>query len=203
MARHLAYLDLRVAAPDRAGAPDLAIPYAAAATGGEPIPAWIEAYEQVTVAVNGVSPPGLAPTFVLQHLLDPLATVLATAAVRTDRRLDAAPEHWSLGLEPTYRYPVVVQVRADAVHRHDVGTTDEGRVAAAREAYLATARRIARTHPAPGRMSSRQRLGMVEDLWEMALARLAGDPPPDRRSCCLIYALPGCSECAGCPRASA
>ena len=47
---------------------------------------------------------------------------------------------------------------------------------------------------------------MVEDLWEMALreARVAlghgMGAAVERRSCCFIYALPGCHECAGCPR---
>lgn len=195
MARHLAFLDLRVAPAE---APDLTIPYAAAVDGAEPVPAWIAAYGRSARAVNGVEPPGLAPTFVLQYLLDTLATVVATAAARTAWRLDAAPEHWSLALEPTYHYPVLVQVRAAAA-RHE--PDDEGRTAAALDGYRRTARRVATALPSPVRMSSRQRLGMVEDMWETALARLAGTPPPRRRSCCLIYALPGCHECAGCPRA--
>lgn len=68
--------------------------------------------------------------------------------------------------------------------------------------YRTTAERIARAHPAPGRMSSRQRLGMVTDMWAGAVARLEHLEPPRRLSCCLIYTLPGCHECAGCPRTS-
>ena len=40
----------------------------------------------------------------------------------------------------------------------------------------------------------------------LAVAGLAGmglAPAVERRSCCFIYALPGCHECAGCPRLSA
>ena len=69
-----------------------------------------------------------------------------------------------------------------------------------RDGLVWAGRRIAEAFPATEKMSSRQRLGMVEDMWEMALARLHGAPPPERESCCLLYALPGCAPCAGCPR---
>ncbi|WP_404386150.1 (2Fe-2S)-binding protein [Knoellia locipacati] len=80
------------------------------------------------------------------------------------------------------------------------------RVEEARTAYLRLGREIANAYDVDVKMSTRQRLGMVEDLWEMALreARAATGggwgPTVERRSCCLIYALPGCHECAGCPR---
>lgn len=135
--------------------------------------------------------------FVLQYLLDPLASVIATAAMRTPFALDADPGRWSIGLDPTYLYPVEVQLRpgghrriADHLDRHE----------AAHAGYEATGVDLATRFPAPTKMSSRQRQGMVEDMWEQALARLVGQPPARRRSCCLMYALPGCSPCAGCPR---
>nr|WP_281366116.1 (2Fe-2S)-binding protein [Janibacter cremeus] len=37
-------------------------------------------------------------------------------------------------------------------------------------------------------------------MWEIALSRILGAAPPARRSCCLMYALPGLTACAGCPR---
>ncbi|XVX20963.1 (2Fe-2S)-binding protein [Actinomycetota bacterium] len=55
-------------------------------------------------------------------------------------------------------------------------------------------------------MSSRQRTGMVSDMWARAWesataqAQGRGPVPQPRRSCCFIFALPGCEECAGCPR---
>lgn len=160
-------------------------------------PRWIEAYRELTIAQSGTAPTGMPAAFVLQYLLDPLATVIATAATRTLFALDADPALWSLDLEPTYLYPLAVQVRpgahrviSDAVERHDV----------AYAGYSATGRDLATRLPTPTKMSSRQRLGMVEDMWEIALARLEGGPPPERRSCCLMYALPGCLPCAGCPR---
>jgi ferric iron reductase protein FhuF len=49
---------------------------------------------------------------------------------------------------------------------------------------------------------------MVDDVWAMALHRAqqaVGERPgrpPQRQSCCFIYALPGTHECTGCPRLS-
>ena len=74
------------------------------------------------------------------------------------------------------------------------------RLDAAAAGYRATGRRIAEAFPATEKMSSRQRLGMVDDMWEKAIHRLVGGPPPQRESCCLMYALPGLTECTGCPR---
>ena len=192
--RHLAYLTVRVGAD---GDPELGVPLARAS---EIAPRWIEAYEGVTVAQSGTAPAGMPSAFVLQYLLDPLATVIATGATRTPFALDADPALWSLDLDPTYLYPVAVQVRpgghrriADDVERHE----------AAWAGYSASGTDIATHLPTPTKMSSRQRLGMVEDMWEIALARVLGAAPPERMSCCLMYALPGLHPCAGCPRGPA
>lgn len=151
----------------------------------------------MTLDQSGTVPPGMPSAFVLQYLLDPLATVIATAAARTPFALDADPALWSIDIDPTYLYPVAAQVRpgghrriVDDLERHDSAYTG----------YVATGSEIATHLPAPTKMSSRQRLGMVEDMWEMALARVHGAAPPERLSCCLIYSLPGCVPCAGCPR---
>lgn len=151
----------------------------------------------MTLAQSGTVPPGMPSAFVLQYLLDPLATVIATAAMRTPFALDADPALWSIDVDPTYLYPVAAQVRPgghrriqDDVERHET----------AHAGYSATGTDIATRLPTPTKMSSRQRLGMVEDMWEHALARLLGASPPPRQSCCLIYSLPGCMPCAGCPR---
>lgn len=84
----------------------------------------------------------------------------------------------------------------------------EKRIQAARTSYEVLGREIAQRFDGGVKMSSLQRFGMVEDLWDMALrdARAAigqsYGPTVERRSCCFIYALPGCHECAGCPRLS-
>ena len=177
-----------------AGDPDLGIPLARA---HEIAPGWIDTYRELTIEQWGTAPPGMPSAFVLQYLVDPLATVISTAATRTPFALSADPSLWSIGLEPTYLYPVAAQVRAGDHRRVD---DDIERLDLAYEGYRATADQIVTALPSPSRMSSRQRLGMVEDMWEMSLARLAGAPPPERLSCCLIYSLPGCQPCAGCPR---
>lgn len=153
----------------------------------------------MTIAQSGTAPAGMPSAFVLQYLLDPLATVMATAAVHTPFALDADPGLWSLDLDPTYLYPVAVQVRPGGHQRFD---DDVERLEAAWAGYRETGTALATGLPTPTKMSSRQRLGMVEDMWEIALARLLGAPPPARKSCCLMYALPGLSACAGCPRQS-
>lgn len=163
----------------------------------EVAPGWIEDYHEVTLAQSGTVPPGMPSAFVLQYLLDPLATVIATAAMRTPFALAADPTLWSVDLDPTYLYPVAVQVRPGG---HRRVTDDMERHEVAYAGYVTTAREIATGLPSPTKMSSRQRLGMVEDMWEIALARLVGAMPPRRQSCCLIYSLPGCVPCAGCPR---
>lgn len=151
----------------------------------------------MTLAQSGTAPAGMPAAFVLQYLLDPMATVMATAALRTPFALDADPALWSLGLDPTYLYPVVVQVRPGN-HLAIADDVERGEVAYA--GYAATGADIATRLPTPTKMSSRQRLGMVEDMWEIALARVLGASPPQRKSCCLMYALPGLAPCAGCPR---
>lgn len=191
LGRSLAVLQVRVADD---GDPDLGIPLARA---HEIAPGWIDTYRELTIEQWGTAPPGMPSAFVLQYLVDPLATVISAAATRTPFALSADPSLWSIGLEPTYLYPVAAQVRAGDHRRVD---DDIERLDLAYEGYRATADQIATALPSPTRMSSRQRLGMVEDMWEMSLARLAGAPPPERLSCCLIYSLPDCQPCAGCPR---
>lgn len=160
-------------------------------------PGWIEAYREVTITQSGIAPTGMPAAFVLQYLLDPLATTIATAATRTPFALSADPALWSIDLDPTHLYPVAAQVRPGPHRRVD---DDVERLDIAYAGYATTGRRIAAGLPTPTKMGSRQRLGMVEDMWEIALARLLGAAPPARMSCCLMYALPGCDPCAGCPR---
>ena len=56
------------------------------------------------------------------------------------------------------------------------------------------------------RIGPHTRAALVDDMWSAArreaesAAGLLRPGVPLRESCCLIYALPGCVECAGCPR---
>ncbi|MFC7490641.1 MULTISPECIES: (2Fe-2S)-binding protein [unclassified Knoellia] len=84
----------------------------------------------------------------------------------------------------------------------------EDRLRGARTAYRVLGQEIADAYDGGVKMSSLQRFGMVDDLWEMALREARGaaghglGSAVERRSCCFIFALPGCHECAGCPRLS-
>jgi hypothetical protein len=62
--------------------------------------------------------------------------------------------------------------------------------------YRQVAQPLATAYPSLVRMGTATRQGMVSDMWAGALA----DGPVARESCCFLYALPGCHECAGCPR---
>jgi hypothetical protein len=141
---------------------------------------------------------------VLQHLLSIPAQVSAFVALSGPWHVDLGTldDAWiSCDLAPGL-YPQrlgFLSVRAASPDR-------ERRVDDARTAYESLGRELAERYPSPVKISSQQRLGMVEDLWEMALreARTAVEgqvvPVVERASCCFIYALPGCHECAGCPR---
>lgn len=63
--------------------------------------------------------------------------------------------------------------------------------------YRAVAEPMAAAYESIVRIGSATRSGMVTDMWRQAVA--AGKAV-ERESCCFLYALPGCHECAGCPR---
>ncbi len=153
------------------------------------------------------SPPQVASAFVLQHLLSIPAQLSAFAAL-------TGPWQVELGTleEPTISCdlaPGLYPTRLGFLSASAATPEPQGRLEEARTAYRGLALALASAYEAPVRMSSQQRISMVDDLWEMAVreARTAmgrGTPPPvQRRSCCFIYALPGCHECAGCPRTPA
>ena len=79
-------------------------------------------------------------------------------------------------------------------------TTAEAWEAAERD-YRAVAEPLATAYEAIVHLGSGTRLGMVTDLWRQAVHAATGQPSiVQRDSCCFLYALPGCHECAGCPR---
>lgn len=166
---------------------------------------WMAEHGAITVDTYGVVPPGLSAASVLAYLLDALASVAAQAAVAGPVLLDLDPACWSLEVDPQWWYPTGVGVQLGRARQEPDRAV---RIAQTEAAYRATAESVATTFPAPGRMSSRQRVGLAADLWDTGLAKaLAADATPPRtppvvprRSCCLIYTLPGCHECAGCPR---
>lgn len=152
------------------------------------------------------SPPQVASAFVLQHLLSIPAQVSAFAAVTGPWLVDLGTLDESLlscDIAPGL-YPERLGFLSVHPTTHDL----EERLDGARTAYRALGREIAGAYDGGVKMSSLQRFGMVDDLWEMALREARGStghglgPAVERRSCCFIFALPGCHECGGCPRLS-
>lgn len=148
------------------------------------------------------APPQVSGSFVLQYLLQVPAHTAATAAGVGMRLRALADLTFALGPGGV---PRLVEVGALEI---DAGDLRE-RLARAQADYLSVAEPLARGYRSTRPMSSRQRLGMVRDMWAEAArmvrssaGRLELDEPR-RISCCLIYALPGCVECSGCPRVRA
>lgn len=145
------------------------------------------------------APTQVSGAIVLQYLLQVPAHTAATAAGAGMRVPALCDLTFALGPGGVPRLIEVAAVERSA------GDLSE-RLARAQVDYRALAEPLAREYRSTRRMSSQQRLGMVSDIWAEAarMARAgAGRFEVDearRISCCLIYALPGCVECSGCPR---
>lgn len=182
------------------------LPYAPAAvvTGGAGRDALAAVWQQRLQALQGrwydvVAPPQVAAVFVLQYLLQVPAHVAAHAAASGPWRAELAGLTFDLGpsLVPTV-------VRLTGFHP-DAGSLGE-RLDRAERDYRAVAEPLAEAYPAQVRLGPHVRAALVDDMWSAArreaegAAGLLRPGVPARASCCLIYALPGCVECAGCPR---
>lgn len=147
------------------------------------------------------APAQVSGAFVLQYLLQVPAHTAATAA-RVGMRVPAlGVVTFALGPGGVPRLVEIGAVEASG------GDLSE-RLARAEADYRALAVPLARAYRSTRPMSSHQRLGMVTDIWAEASRIVAAGlghvelAEPRRTSCCLIYALPGCAECSGCPRLS-
>ena len=142
------------------------------------------------------APVQVSGAFVLQYLLQVPAHTAALAAAAGMRVRDLAVLSFELGpggVPALVETGPLEQLAGGLAHRLESAESD----------YRAVAEPLARAYRSSRRMSSHQRLGMVADMWADALRVAApGALEPDRRrtSCCLIYALPGCVTCSGCPR---
>ena len=148
----------------------------------------------------GVAPPAVSAVFVLQWLLQLPAHAAAFAAVLGPWRVRAL-ERLTFALGPSL-VPAVLRLEGLDVAAGDVGS----RLDTAESDYRRVAEPLAARYTAAVRIGPHTRAALVDDMWAAALtdAESAAEglrlPPPDRASCCLMYALPGCTECAGCPR---
>ena len=145
--------------------------------------------------------PQVSGAFVLQYLLQVPAHTASAAAGGGMRVRDLTGLTFAIDGNGVPR-----QVELGDLETLD-GDLDE-RLAVAERDYLEVAGERAGGYISTRPMSSRQRHGMVRDMWSeaaravrSAAGRFAVDEPR-RVSCCLIYALPGCTECSGCPRLS-
>lgn len=145
------------------------------------------------------APPQVAAAFVLQWLLQVPAHTAAQAAAAGPWRADLTTLTFALG-------PALVPetVRLTGL-TPDVGPLAE-RLERAERDYRAVAGPTATAYDAVVRIGPHARAAFVDDMWAAArreaesAAGLVRPGVTSRESCCLIYALPGCVECAGCPR---
>ena len=178
-------------------------------TGGQPLPldlgvdalAWQGALSDLHRRwYDGVAPPQVAAVFVLQWLLQvPAHTAAHAAACGPWRaRLDGLTFALGGGL-----VPAVVRLTSLVPDNGDVAA----RMERAEADYRVVAEPLAHAYPAPVRLGPHTRSALVDDMWAAARREAVSVTGagvalgvPRRASCCLIYALPGCVECAGCPR---
>jgi hypothetical protein len=145
------------------------------------------------------APPQVAAAFVLQWLLQVPAHASAHAAACGPWR--AALDGLTFDLGPAL-VPERVRLTALVADDGDLGA----RLDRAEADYRAVAVPLADAYPSLVRLGPHTRTAMVADMWAAArreaesAAGLLRPGVPPRESCCLIYALPGCVECAGCPR---
>ena len=153
--------------------------------------------------------PQVAAAFALQYLLQVPAHTLAYA-VRLGRRASSPTVWWpdpgslefTIGpnlVPDRIRLPAISpegsEFASGRLETRPEANSRPGQTLAERD-YRAVAEPFAAAYPSIVRLGTATRQGMVTDMWAGALA----DGPVARESCCFLYALPGCHECAGCPR---
>ena len=163
-----------------------------------------EAWQRALTALQGrwysvVAPPQVAAAFVLQWLLQVPAHTAAHAAASGPRRARLDDLTFDLG-------PALVPERVRVVSFLGDDGDLPARLDRAEADYRAVAAPLAAGYGALVRFGPHAREAFVDDMWAAArreaegAAGLLRPGVPPRASCCLIYALPGCVECAGCPR---
>jgi hypothetical protein len=187
-----------------------------ARAGGDPLRPWRDALQGQQERMHGVPvPPHVPAAFVLQWWCEVVATPLAYA-VRLGEGV-VVPDPGGLGFElAPGLHPHRIVVDPDRLTRLSPPEDDadatarragpEAALELARTAYLGLVEDVVRDFAPDVVMGSRQRWGVVDDMWQTAVrladgaAGVSVGPAPRRVSCCFIYALPGMRECASCPR---
>lgn len=132
------------------------------------------------------APVSVAVTFVAQWVLQSVAC----AVVASDRSGGhiGSPLALHIALDSTALYPQAVLI--------EPATLLPGRIGDPKTAYESAALAFIDTYQPGMPMSSRQRHGLIHDVWQAATVTARAR----RRSCCFLYALPGMRVCADCPR---
>lgn len=146
--------------------------------------------------------------FVLPLWCEVVATTIAYAAELGPGIVLPEGAGWGFELA-TALYPHRIAIDPQRVRMNGAGRVEaggKGTTEAGRAAYDLLVSDVVAGFAPEVKMSSRQRWGVVEDVWAMTVRRGADaagrpmGPEPRRVSCCFIYALPGMRECASCPR---
>ncbi len=173
--------------------------------GDDPLAPWREALRRQMEWRHGVPvAPHVPAAFVLQWWCEVAATPLAHAAALGPWVL--APDASGLGFElAPGLHPHRLVVNPARVEL-GIEPDPDRRASRARTVYDDLVHEVVAAFAPEVRMGSRQRWGVVDDMWATAWRLAAGaagqatGPEPRRVSCCFIYALPGMRECAACPR---
>ena len=174
-----------------------------ARAGGDPLAPWREALRAQQERLNGVPvPPHVPAAFVLQWWCEVAATPLAYA-VRLGEGV-VVPDPGGLGFELAaglHPHRIVVDPDRLSVEpaaaaggpEAPTGAGAEQALERARTAYLGLVEDVVRGFAPDVVMGSRQRWGVVDDVWQTAVrladgaAGVAVGPAPQRVSCCFIY----------------
>ncbi|HEV7145458.1 MAG TPA: (2Fe-2S)-binding protein [Pedococcus sp.] len=147
--------------------------------------------------------PAMPAAFVLQWSLEVAAEAGLYAAWQLRGIHDPVDSGLTFAVHPTQGYPTGARFRALSPAPPPAAADGVDLVSANLDTYRRAAVELAASYHPGVNLGRQQRTEMVADVWDAAVARRQGQPPPARRSCCYIYVLPGAHECAGCPRRGA
>ncbi len=174
----------------------------AALAASDPLVPWRRALE---ARQGSEHKPHVAAAFVLQWWCEVVATPMAYAAELGPWVL--APSPAGLGFEQAPGlYPSRIILRPGQIRVEEPADhSREAALEASSAAYGLMVADVVAAYAPDVKTSSRQRWGVVDDIWAAVARNAAGaagrDPGPAKRrvSCCFIVALPGMEACATCP----
>ncbi|MDC5698435.1 hypothetical protein OO014_14340 [Intrasporangium calvum] len=164
--------------------------------GQDPLATWRRA---LAARQGSEERPHVAAAFVLQWWCEVAATPLAYAAELASVVLLPSPAGLGFELAPGLHPARLVLHPGHVAVDEPADRSRKAALEASSAAYREVVSEVVRDYAPEVKMSSRQRWGVVDDVWRLAAARAAGAAAPRRRSCCFIVALPGMRPCATCP----